>query len=58
MTTLEDRWGWITEGADPGRLPDTLRRLEWAGRLSEELGDAVVLRAEIAQLSVEGAIRG
>ncbi len=58
LIELDNRWGWATEGADPDRLPDTLRRIDLAARVSANLGDRSFLAAEIALLHEEGAIRG
>lgn len=58
LTALEDKWGWATEGADPDRLPETLRRIELAAQVAANLGDIGVFSAEIHMLHEEGAIVG
>lgn len=58
LTTLDDRWGWATENADPDRLPETLRRLELASVLAAKHNDPSVLHLVIASLHAEGAIQG
>jgi len=58
LIELDDKWGWATEGADPDRLPDTLRRIDLAARVAMNLGDRNILAIEIALLHEEGAIRG
>jgi len=58
LIELDDKWGWTTEGADPDRLPDTLRRIDLAARVAMNLGDRNILAIEIALLHEEGAIRG
>lgn len=58
LIALEEKWGWATEGADPDRLPDTLRRIELAAQLAADLGDHQVFATEIHMLHDEGAIVG
>ena len=58
LTDLDAKWGWITEDADPEKLPSTLRRLESASRLAVVRKDPVIFNREIAMLHAEGAIRG
>ena len=58
LTTLDDKWGWATEDADPDRLPETLRRLELASQLAKMHNDPAVLHLMVASLHAEGAIKG
>ncbi len=58
LVSLDDKWGWATEGADPGRLPDTLRRIGLAAHVAAALGDPRIFTAEIRLLHDEGAIVG
>jgi len=58
LTALDDKWGWATEGADPDRLPDTLRRIDFAARMAAESGCFRIFNEEIRMLHEEGAIVG
>lgn len=58
LTALDDKWGWATEGADPDRLPNTLRRIELAARVAQNLGDPSIFNEEIRELQEQGAIVG
>lgn len=58
LTALDDKWGWVTEDADPDRLPETLRQLELASAVAAKYGDPHVIQQTIARLHAEGAIRG
>lgn len=58
LSELDEKWGWVTEDGDVGRLPQTLRRLEAASIDAVAYGNPVFLLHEIVCLTEEGVIRG